>query len=179
MFRGPLLWLAILMLSGHPALLIGPFAAENSSSTSTPHSPSPTQAVESTPDAEAERQLFDLVNRARSAAGAPPLEMDTGLTRAARAHAEEMATQQCLSHQFPDEPSLLQRLSKNSNLHLDGAAENVAYAATVEQVQDVLMHSPPHRENLLNPSYNVGGFSVVRSASVLYVAEDFAHRRTP
>src|SRR5579863_9536904 len=120
MFRGPLVWLAILMMSGHPALVIGPFPAENSSTAPTPHPPSSTQAAESTPDAEAEHQLVDLVNRARSAAGAPPLEMDPGLTQAAQAHAGEMAAQQRLSHQFPDEPSLLQRLSKNSHLHLDG-----------------------------------------------------------
>ena len=94
-----------------------------------------------------------------------------------RAHATEMAAQQQLSHQFPGEPSLLTRLTKNSNLHLDAAAENVAYASTVDQAHDVLMHSPPHRENLLNPGYNVGGFSVVRSGSVLYVTEDFGHHK--
>jgi hypothetical protein len=38
-----------------------------------------------------------------------------------------------------------------------------------------LMHSPPHRENLLNPGYNVAGFGVVRAGSALYVAQDFAH----
>jgi hypothetical protein len=37
------------------------------------------------------------------------------------------------------------------------------------------MHSPPHRENLLNPGYNVAGFGVVRAGSSLYVAQDFAH----
>ena len=37
------------------------------------------------------------------------------------------------------------------------------------------MHSPPHRENLLNPSYNVAGFGVVRAGNSLYVAQDFAH----
>jgi hypothetical protein len=37
------------------------------------------------------------------------------------------------------------------------------------------MHSPPHRENLLNPAYNVAGFGVVRAGSSLYVAQDFGH----
>jgi uncharacterized protein YkwD len=64
-------------------------------------------------------------------------------------------------------------------LHLDAAAENIAYAATVDQAHDVLMHSSAHRENLLNPTYNVGGFSVVRSGSVLYVSEEFGHRSVP
>ena len=183
MFRVPMIWLAVLLVSGNPALGKGPQppASENSSPVSTPHPPSPTQSAsyDSAYDAEAEHELFDRANQARTQAGAPPLEMDPGLARAARTHAAEMAAQQRLSHQFPGEPSLLQRLTKNSNLHLDASAENVAYAATVEQVHDVLMHSPPHRENLLNPDYNVGGFSVVRSGSVLYVSEEFAHRRAP
>jgi hypothetical protein len=37
------------------------------------------------------------------------------------------------------------------------------------------MHSPPHRENLLNPGYNVAGFGVVRAGPSLYVTQDFGH----
>ena len=37
------------------------------------------------------------------------------------------------------------------------------------------MLSPPHRENLLDPGYNVAGFGVVRSGARLYVVEDFGH----
>ena len=51
----------------------------------------------------------------------------------------------------------------------------MAYAATVEEVHDNLMHSPPHRENLLNPAYNLAGFGVVRSGDSLYVVQDFGH----
>ena len=40
------------------------------------------------------------------------------------------------------------------------------------------MHSPPHRANLLNAGYNVAGFSVVRSGSLLYVTQDFGHSLT-
>ena len=53
--------------------------------------------------------------------------------------------------------------------------ENVAFARTVDQAQDSLMRSPPHRANLLNADYNVAGFSVVRSGSLLYVTQDFGH----
>ena len=180
MFRVPIIWLAVVLMSGSSTLASAPPAAQNSSSASVTRPPSPTQSpsYDSPYDAEAARELFDRANHARARAGAPPLEMNLDLTRAARAHAVEMAARQQLSHQFPGEPSLLTRLTKNSGLHLDAAAENVAYASTVEQLHDVLMHSPPHRENLLNPAYNVGGFSVVRSGSLLYVSEEFAHRRT-
>jgi uncharacterized protein YkwD len=35
------------------------------------------------------------------------------------------------------------------------------------------MLSPHHRENLLNPDYNVVGFAVVRNGNTIYVTEDF------
>jgi len=126
-------------------------------------------------DAEAERELFDLGNQARAQEGVAPLQMNDGLMQAARAHATAMAAQQQLSHQFAGEPSLTQRLADKCTLHLDQAAENVAYAGSVDQAQQGLMHSPPHRANLLNPSYNVAGFGVVRSGFSLYVAQDFGH----
>jgi uncharacterized protein YkwD len=126
-------------------------------------------------DAQAERELLDLANRARTQAGIAPLQMDEGLTHAARAHAMEMASQGQLSHQFAGEPSLAQRLAATSNLHMDQAGENVSVAGSVELSHEGLMHSPPHRENLLNPAYNVAGFGVVHAGPALYVTQDFGH----
>lgn len=123
----------------------------------------------------AENRLFALANEARAQAGAPPLQRDEGLTQAAREHAAAMAAQQQLSHQFSGETAVHQRLTAATPLHLDRAGENVAYAATVDQAHDNLMHSPPHRENLLNPAYNVAGFGVIRSGDSLYVVQDFGH----
>jgi hypothetical protein len=36
------------------------------------------------------------------------------------------------------------------------------------------MASPPHRDNLLSPKFNVAGFGVIRQGRELYVAQDFA-----
>ena len=174
MFRVPTAFLAMVLIGGAapakdpqapPAKVLNVASARQQPS---PDDPSPY-------DAEAERQLLDLANQARAQAGVAPLQMDDGLTQAARAHASAMAAQQQLSHQFAGEPSLAQRLAANSNLHLDQTGENVALAGSVEQSHQGLMHSPPHRENLLNPGYNVAGFGVVRSGKSLYVAQDFAH----
>jgi uncharacterized protein YkwD len=126
-------------------------------------------------DAEAERRLLELANRDRAKAGLPPLRKDEGLTQAAREHNATMAAQKKLSHQFSGEPDLVDRLAANTKARLDQAGENVAFAGTVDQAQDNLMHSPPHRANLLNANYNVAGFSVVRSGSSLYVTQDFGH----
>jgi uncharacterized protein YkwD len=173
MFRVPIAWLAMVLVGGAaPVKDAKPTQAKvlNASARQQPSS------NDSSPyDAQAERKLFDLANRARAQSAIAPLQIDDGLTQAARAHAAEMAAQQQLSHQFPGEPPLAQRLAANSTLHLDQAGENVSYATSVEQSHQGLMHSPPHRENLLNPAYNVAGFGVVRVGSVLYVAQDFGH----
>ena len=126
-------------------------------------------------DEQAELQLLEMANQSRAKAGAPPLQRDEGLMLAARAHAEEMARQQQLSHQFDGEPSLPRRLSMASPLHLDHAGENVALDATADQAHRHLMLSPPHRENLLDASYNVVGFGVIRRGDQLYVVQDFGH----
>jgi uncharacterized protein YkwD len=135
--------------------------------------PSPNNS--STYDAEAERQLFVLANQSRVQAGVGPLQIEEGLTQAARAHAQAMAAQHQLSHQLAEELPLAARLAASCSLHLDRAGENVSVAGSVEQSHQGLMHSPPHRQNLLDPGYNVAGFGVVRAGSELYVAQDFGH----
>jgi hypothetical protein len=99
--------------------------------------------------------------------------MDDGLVRAARAHAVKMAAQEQLSHQFSGEPALGDRISANSTLHLDREGENVASAPDPEDAHRALMASPPHRDNLLSPKFNVAGIGVVRKGANLYVAQDF------
>ena len=126
-------------------------------------------------DAEAERQLLDMANRERAKAGLAPLLKDDGLAKAAREHGAAMAEQQKLSHQLSGEPNLVHRLAANTKTQLDQAGENVAFAGSVDQAQDSLMHSPPHRANLLNAGYNVAGFSVVHRGALLYVTQDFGH----
>jgi hypothetical protein len=117
-----------------------------------------------------------MANTERAHAGLAPLKMDDGLVRAARAHAAEMASQNQLSHQFSGEPSLPQRLAASSALRLEREGENVAMAGNADQAHQALMSSPPHRDNLLSPNFNVAGFGVFRSGHMLYVAQDFGSR---
>jgi uncharacterized protein YkwD len=124
-------------------------------------------------DGDAERQLLVLANADRARAGLAPLKMDDGLIRAARIHAAKMATQDQLSHQFSGEPSLTDRISATSKLHLDRAGENVATAPDASGAHEALMASPPHRDNLLSRDFNVAGIGVVRKGPKLFVAQDF------
>ncbi len=124
---------------------------------------------------ETEQQLLALANQSRRAAGVPPLNLDSGLSRAARTHAQTMLEARQLSHQLRDEPALPQRLASSSGLLLDQEGENVALDYDALHGHEHLMLSPPHRANLLNPAYNVVGLGVVRNGDRLYIVQDFGH----
>jgi uncharacterized protein YkwD len=166
MLWGLVISLGLRFFSGDPASML---PSSNDSASASVSQPSPFI------DTEAEQQLLDLANQARKQAGVPALESDPGLTTAARTHADLMAEERQLSHQFSAEPSLPHRLAAASSLLLDRAGENVAVDVSAAAAAAHLMLSAPHRENLLNPSYNVAGFGAIRDAGRLYVVEDFAH----
>jgi len=126
-------------------------------------------------DSAAEQVLLDLANQARAQAGASPLALDNGLSQAAHIHVEAMFAARQLSHQFPNEPSLPQRLASATRLQLDQEGENVALDFDAASGHQHLMLSPPHRANLLNQAYNVVGMGVIRSGDRLYIVQDFGH----
>ena len=127
-------------------------------------------------DSAAEAQLVELANESRRQAGVPPLRADRGLTDAAREHAQRMVANGELSHQFTGEQALMVRIADVSSLRFDRAGENVAYNASADSAHDALMHSPPHRQNLLDPNFNTVGMAAIWSHGRLYVVEDFARQ---
>jgi hypothetical protein len=122
-----------------------------------------------------EKQLLELVNQERAGARLPPLEWDAGLARAAHTHSLAMAAAHELSHQLSGESSLPARLTANSLLHMDAEGENVAVDVTMQSAHQHLMHSPPHRANILDGHFNYAGFAAVWDKGQLWVTEDFAH----
>src|ERR1700686_5005354 len=124
-------------------------------------------------DFQTEQQLLALANQSRQQAGAPPLTIDSGLSQAARIHAQAMREARQLSHQFDGELSLPDRLAATTQLQLEQEGENVALDYDAEHGHQHLMLSAPHRRNLLNPAYNVVGLGVVRSGDRLYIVQDF------
>jgi uncharacterized protein YkwD len=179
----PKLLLALLLGAGaaQPVRPIAPAAEPGASAE--PAQPAPVKSVIATaPDipireyeVQAEQQLLDLLNLSRAQAGVFPLTLDSGLSQAARIHAQAMREARQLSHRFEGEPSLPQRLAATTHLQLDQEAENVALDYSAEGGHQHLMLSPPHRTNLLNPAYNVVGLGVVRSGNRLYIVQDFGH----
>jgi hypothetical protein len=120
-----------------------------------------------------ERELFDDTNRERSARGVALLRWDAELAAAARLHAQRMAQQNDLSHQFAGEPELSMRL-RQAGAHFSAAAENVAEGPTPALIHDGWMKSPGHRENILDPALNSLGIAVVERNGQLFAVQDFS-----
>ena len=129
-----------------------------------------------------EKQLLDELNVDRKEAGVPPLEWDERLAKAAREHSKLMAESNQLGHVLQGETSVAERLAA-TGVHFNRSGENVGYNSTFDDITNAWMHSPPHRENMLTPDYNVVGIGVAKNDDGIYFGtQDFAHalpQRTP
>jgi hypothetical protein len=121
----------------------------------------------------AEQYLLSAANQERSSRGLPVLHRDAKLAYAAAEHAREMAAHAGISHQFPGEPSLTERGS-GAGVAFSVIAENVGEAPSVIMIHDMWMRSEHHRDNLLDPSVDTAGISVISRNGQLYAVEDFA-----
>lgn len=122
---------------------------------------------------DAEKLLFDSVNRERAARHLPLLRWDDGLARAARKHAELMAEQDLLEHQVPGESDLATR-AREAGVHFSHITENIGMATSSDKFHEGWMHSPGHRANILDDAIDCIGIAVVEGGEELYAAEDFA-----
>jgi hypothetical protein len=120
-----------------------------------------------------EQQVMDLANADRAQQGLAPLKWDPALAQAAVEHAQLMAQQPALSHQYPGEADLVARAGA-AGVHFRSIAENVALAPSPQALEKEWMNSAPHRANLLNPTMNVIGVGLVKRGGNYYAVEDFA-----
>lgn len=119
-----------------------------------------------------EQTLFQSVNRERTARGLRPLRWDNALANAARQHAQRMAQQNQLSHQFSGEEDLSRRLVR-AGARFSAAAENVAEGPDAAGLHTQWMNSAPHRENLLDPQLDSIGIAVEERNGEFFGVEDF------
>lgn len=119
------------------------------------------------------RQIFELTNQDRQARGLQPLQWNASLAQAAQAHAERMAQEDDLSHQYPGEPDVAQRAAQ-AGAHFQAVAENIASGYSDRAIETEWMHSTPHRTNILDPRMNALGVGVVQRHGTLFAVEDFA-----
>jgi hypothetical protein len=119
------------------------------------------------------KQLMQATNEDRAQYGLGPLRWDPALARAAQAHAYQMVRHGELSHQYAGEPDLMTRAG-HDGAHFSTVAENVAIAPTPQSVESEWMHSPHHRQNILDARLTTVGIGLVRQGNNLWAVEDFS-----
>ena len=117
--------------------------------------------VENTkPRPDLEKQMLDLVNQERQAAGLPPLQADPELTEVARKHSADMFARGYFAHDTPDGLSPFDRM-REANVRFITAGENLALAPTLQIAHTGLMNSPGHRANILRREFGRVGIGVM------------------
>lgn len=147
--------------------LLAPPSAAGSSTLSGSSTPSGVSGASSAFRASArETRLLAKVNAARASRGVPALRASPYLASYARQHARSMAARGGLFH------------TANFNVLCCWTAvgENIARYSTVTRAHVALMNSPPHRANLLNPTFRQVGIGIVKSGGKLWVTQVFRRK---
>lgn len=123
-----------------------------------------------------EDRLLVLLNEARTAAGVPVLAAHPGLGEVAELHSRDMVESGFFGHDSPTYGDPATRVHRKG-LAFVVIAENVGRGSTAEEVNAMLLDSPGHRANALDPNLTHVGIGVVldsRQGNVEIVAtEDF------
>jgi uncharacterized protein YkwD len=110
-----------------------------------------------------EKAVHVMINEARAAAGVRLLPLSERLSRIAHRHSKRMATSGTLFHSC-----LTCAIGGFRRL-----AENVGYGPDRHTVQQQLLASAAHRDNLLNPKFRKVGVGVVRRGGLVWVTQIF------
>ena len=127
----------------------------------------PTQTTRAT----VKRATLCLINAERRERGLSDLRLDSRLTKAARRHSRDMVRRRYFSHTTPDGVSFVERIRRSGYLRTAGrwlVGENLAWTTrTGNSAADIVrawMHSPPHREEILQGSFRDVGIGIVVGA---------------
>jgi len=129
----------------------------------------------------AEERILADVNQARADHGLNPLIPLAALAAVARAHSRDMAMHDYFAHDSPDQGTAEQRLAA-AGIHYLMMGENI-YTETypdpglAQRAVQGWLHSPPHRKNMLSPSFNRTGIGIARTpGGTSYVTQDFVRQ---
>ena len=120
----------------------------------------PFKVDHSRPRPDLEKQMLDLVNQERQAAGLNPLAPDPELTEVARRHSADMFARGYFAHDTPEGKSPFDRMH-DAGVRFLTAGENLALGPTIPVAHTGLMNSPGHRANLLRPQFGRVGIGVM------------------
>jgi len=148
--------LAALTTPGWPGDVIGDaLDAVRDASAPRAAAPTPRPAAPARP-AGLLRQVVDLINQKRAAAGCGPVSVDPRISAAAQKHSDDMASQGYFEHDAPDGRSFEDRLTAEG--YPEPGGENIAKGQDdAPQVVSEWMESPSHRDNIEDCSFRTTG----------------------
>ncbi len=112
------------------------------------------------PRPDLEKQMLDLVNQERQAAGLNPLAADPELTEVARRHSADMFARGYFAHDTPEGLTPFDRM-RAANVRFLTAGENLALAPALSVAHTGLMNSPGHRANILRREFGRLGIGIM------------------
>ena len=122
-----------------------------------------------------ERRIVRMVNRIRRRHGLAPLYRNSRLTFVAGLHSLDMARHNELSHSSSNGQTFVQRLRYATHARVIGETiAEVHGRGGAGAIVRAWMHSPPHRAELLCPSFRAVGVGSVHWRGTRIVTADFA-----
>ena len=122
-----------------------------------------------------EAQLITLLNQARAAYGAPPLEVKMQFFEFSMWRTYELVAR--FSHTRPNGSSWYTVLDSLGLEYPYGLGENIQYMArdnwTVQEIHEAYMNSDGHRENLLKTQWNACTVYILRFPGYTFCCEHF------
>jgi uncharacterized protein YkwD len=115
-----------------------------------------------------ESSIGCLVNDERTSHGLRPVSPNADLRQAALSHSNEMVSESYFDHTSPEGLTFIDRIERTG--YMRGArtwtvGENLVWGteslSTPQSLVTAWMNSPPHRENLLRPSFREIGIAAV------------------
>jgi hypothetical protein len=123
-------------------------------------------------DRDAAEEIFEKVNASRAEAGLEPLRWSGDLVDVAVRHAREMYVEGYFAHESARTGNVGDRL-RTAGISYRLAGENLALAATPNEVHNGLMDSPGHRANILGSEFATVGIAVIRGPLGLMTVQVF------
>ena len=123
-------------------------------------------------------QEFTLINQDRIANGVRTLSWSATLARVAQYRAQDMLDRGYFSHSDPATGQLaFVELFRSWGIAYTTAGENIAWSTdpSMAGINTMLMNSPEHRDNILNPAYGRAGLGVASNGTKVIVVEVFSN----
>ncbi|MGB3564238.1 MAG: CAP domain-containing protein [Thermoanaerobaculia bacterium] len=126
--------------------------------------------------AEIEAAIFQATNIARTNQGVPTLTLQEAISQVAREHSRNMRDQGFFGHVNQDGQGLKQRLNA-AGISYKAASENLVQVTNAPDPADVafdlLVGSPDHEENILDPKFKQIGVGAAQSGNTYWVTQIF------